>query len=57
MPEPWHPAHRLDAPVFDPFPLHFEQITFLDNDSFFEVPLYRSSNVTFNGCTTSSPLL
>jgi hypothetical protein len=19
MPEPWHPAQRLDAPVFDPF--------------------------------------
>mmetsp|Transcript_17962 Transcript_17962/g.30215 ORF Transcript_17962/g.30215 Transcript_17962/m.30215 type:complete len:205 (+) Transcript_17962:831-1445(+) len=56
IPEPWQPAQRPVLPDLDPWPLHLEQITFLESESFFVAPLYISSMVTFRGCATFSPL-
>ncbi len=56
----WTSGHHLSSCIewhSRTHPLHLEHNTFLDNDSFFDVPLYKSSRETFKGWTTSSPLL
>mmetsp|Transcript_16091 Transcript_16091/g.34963 ORF Transcript_16091/g.34963 Transcript_16091/m.34963 type:complete len:200 (+) Transcript_16091:819-1418(+) len=49
IPEPWQPAHRPVLPDLEPTPLHLEQMTFLESESFLVAPLYMSSRVTLRG--------
>mmetsp|Transcript_2526 Transcript_2526/g.9760 ORF Transcript_2526/g.9760 Transcript_2526/m.9760 type:complete len:314 (+) Transcript_2526:2707-3648(+) len=54
-PLPLHEPQCPDAPLLLPLPSHLGQSTFFARDSFFVTPLYSSSKLTFNPCTTSSP--